>query len=214
MKGSQREKHLREQEEKRAEQLLGVDVSDAFYLLLEQREKLDILNAIRQTLKDRLRELQAREKLGRSRISELVAAQAQLHRVEADWETVANQEIVVSQILQFLTGLDTIGELQNPGPVLPAAPPQEQLLARVESRPDVKALEEAVKIARQQKEVAHAEYFPTINANGNYYTERSGAAEDVKWDASLNVDVPLFQGGSAVGATKEAGSVLRQAELQ
>lgn len=213
MKGSKLEKHQREQEKKRAEQLLQVDVSDAFYLLLEQREQLDILNAIRQNLKDRIRELQERENLGRSRVSEVVAARAQLHRVEADWETVQNQEMVVSQLLQFLTGLDAIGELQKPGPNLPSVHSRETYLSRANSRPDVKAAEEAVKIAQQQKAVARAQYFPTVNANGNYYVERSGAAEDVKWDASLNVDVPLFQGGEALGANKEAASQLRQAEI-
>lgn len=213
MKGSKLEKHQREQEKKRAEQLLLVDVSDAFYLLLEQREQLDILNAIRQTLKERIRELQERENLGRSRVSEVVAAQAQLHRAEAEWETIQNQETVVAQLLQFLTGLDAIGELQKPGPDLPAAPPRDAYLSRANSRPDVKAAEEAVKIAQQQKAVARAKYFPTVNANGNYYTERSGAAEDVKWDASLNVNVPLFQGGEALGANKETASELRQAEI-
>jgi len=214
MRGSKSEKRLREQEKGRAEQLLLVDVSDAFHLLLQQRRQIGVLDTIRQTLRERIRELEDRERIGRSRASERVAAQAQLYRVEAEWEQAQTREQVSSQLLQFLTGLGAIPELADPGPALPAPPPEETYLAKGPSRPDVKGAEQSAEIARQQLKVARAKFFPTVDVGGNYYVERSGAAQDVTWDASLTVDVPLFQGGAAVGAGKEAESGIRQADLK
>ncbi|MDO8729799.1 MAG: TolC family protein [Candidatus Omnitrophota bacterium] len=214
MRGSKSEKRLREQEKARAEQLLLVDVSDSFHLLLQQRREIGVLDAIRQTLRERIRELEDREKIGRSRASERVAVQAQLYRVEAEWEQAQTREQVSFQLLQFLTGLDVIAELADPGPELPALGPEEAYRAKGPSRPDVKGAEQSLEISRQELKVARSKFFPTAGLEGNYYVERSGAAQDVKWDASLNVDVPLFQGGGAVGANKEAESVVRQADLK
>ena len=213
MRGSKSEKRLREQEKARAEQLLLMDVSDAFHLLLQQRREIGLLDAIRQTLRDRIRELEDREKIGRSRASERVAVQAQLYRVEAEWEQAQTQEQVSSQLLQFLTGLNAITELADPGPELPAPAPEETYRAKGPSRPDVKAAEQSLEISREELKVARAKFFPTVGVDGNYYVDRSGAAKDVKWDASLNVNVPLFQGGSTAGASKEAESGIRQADL-
>ena len=213
MRGAKVEKRQREQLKVRAEQLLLVDVSDAYHILLEQREDLRVLDSIRQTLRDRLKELEGREKLGRSRSSELVAAQAQLYRVEAEWELAQSREVVASQLLEFLTGLDAVGDLAGPGPALPVAGSREAYLAKAVARPDVKAAEQAVEIARLQVKVARAKFFPTVGADGNYYVDRSGSAKEVAWDASLKVDVPIFQGGSAAGASKEAESGARQAEI-
>ncbi|MBI3332985.1 MAG: TolC family protein [Candidatus Omnitrophica bacterium] len=212
--GSRSEKRLRQEEKARAEQLLMVDVSDAFHLLVQQREDIRALEGIRQTLRQRIQELQERERIGRSRASERVAVEAQLYRVEAEWEQVQTREQVVSQLLQFLTGLSAVGELKNPGASLPAPEPEESSLAKATARPDVKGAEMSLEIARQQLKVARAKFFPTVGSEGNYYVERSGAAKEVTWDASLKVDVPIFQGGNAVGAAQEAESGVRQAEIK
>ena len=214
MRGSRSEKELRRLEKERAEQLLRVDVSDAFHLLLEQREDLRILNSTRETLRVRIRELESRERIGRSRPSERVAARAQLYRVESDWELAQSRETTASQLLGFLTGLDAVGDLQTPGPALPAPGPREAYLSQAAGRPDVKAAEQALQISKQQLAAARAGFFPTVGVDGNYYVDRSGAAQDVKWDASLNVNVPIFQGGKNLGASKEAESLIRQAEIR
>lgn len=214
MRGSKSERRLREQEKRRAEQLLLVDVSDAFHLLIQQREEIQALDTTRWALRERIRELEERERIGRSRASELVAVRAQLYRVEAEWEQAQTAERVAAQLLQFLTGLSAVGELADPGPALPEPHPEETYLTQAPAHPNVKAAEQSLDIARQQLKVARSKFFPTADAEANYYVERSGAAEVVKWDASLNVDVPIFQGGEAVGATREASSVLRQSELK
>ena len=213
MRGAKAERHQRERLKARAEQILLVDVSDAYHLVLEQREEIRILDAVRATLRDRTRELEAREKIGRSRPAELVAVQAQMYRVEAEWETAQSSEAVAVQLLEFLTGLDAVGDLAEPGSALPAPGPEEVYLTKAAVRPDVKAAEQAAEISRLQLKVARAKFFPTVDATGNYYVDRSGAAKDVQWDASLNVNVPIFQGGAALGASKEAESGVRQAEI-
>ena len=201
-------------EKKRAEQLLFLNVSDAYYLLLEKREDLRILQSVQKTLSGRLQELQQRERVGRSRTSEVVGTEAEILRTEAEEELVRGEETVSRQLLEFLIGRDLSEALEEPKPSLPHMDSDQTYLAKSPQRPDVQASKEAALAAEKQVAVAKAGYLPTVNAEGNYYVERVGASKDVTWDVALKVAVPLFSGGQTKGAVKEASSQAAQAALR
>jgi len=214
MAGSRAERRQRTYEKVRAEQLLLVDVADAFYLLLEQREDLRALETIRSALLERLDELSARERLGRSRPSEVASAEAQLRRVEAEMERVRSQETIARQLLEFLTGLPRIEAITESAFAMPSLASEATYLAKADIRPDVRAAEEAWRVARHQVTIAQAKFWPSVGLESNYYTKRVGASEGVDWDVLLKVDVPIFQGGQNVGAVKESAAQARQARLR
>jgi outer membrane protein len=214
MSGSRAERRQRHFEREQAEQLLYTDVANAFYLLREQREELAALEMIRNALVSRIDELAGREELGRSRPSEVVSAEAQLRSTEAEIELVRGRETASRQLLEFLTGTPRIIGIIDPEPGLPQPRPERDYLIKVNGRPDVQAAESAWKVAERGITVAKADFWPDVDLEGSYYTERTGAAADVEWDALLMVDVPLFQGGSTVGAVRQAKSQARQAQLR
>ena len=213
MAGSRAEQRQRKHEKTRAEQLLLVDVADAFYLLREQREDLGTLELTRSILLGRMDELTERERLGRSRPSEVASAAAQLRRIEAEIERVRGLETTARQLLEFLTGLQQVEAIAEEA-ALPAVEPEETYLSAVASRPDVQAAEEAARVAGSEVRIAKAEFWPNVDVESNYYTERSGASANVDWDVLLKVDVPLFQGGQAVGGVRETKARERTAELK
>jgi len=214
MAGTRAERRQRIVEKRRAEQLLFADVAQAFHLLLEHQEDLEALGTTRQALAQRIEELQQRERLGRSRASEVVSAEAQLRRVEAELELVRSRETIARHLLEFLTGLERVAAVVDRDPSLPALEPEAAYLTNADSRSDVRALEEAWRAAEKEVTIAQAKFWPTVSLEGNYYAERAGAAEDVKWDATLKLSVPLFQGGQTVGSVREASSKARQARLR
>ena len=214
MGGSRAERRERTLEKARAEQLLFVDVSDAFYLLREQREDLGTLERIRATLIGRIDELEERQRIGRSRPSEVVSVEAQLRRTEAEMELVRNQETTARQLLEFLTGLPRVDAVVDPAPALPPLATEEAYLQQADARPDVRAAEEAWRVTKAGVGVARAGFWPTLDLENNYYTKRVGNARDIDWDVLLTVDVPLFQGGKTVGAVHEASSLSRQSKLR
>src|SRR3989338_9411183 len=211
--GSWSERHQRRQEKVRAEHLLFVDVAEAFHLLLQQREDLSALESIRTALVERTNELRERERLGRSRTSEVMSAEAQLRRVLADLELVRGQERIAQQLLAFLIGREATEGIADSEPSLPPLGDEGSYLAAAAARPDVVAAEDAWKVARKQVAVSRADFWPDIDLESNYYTERVGAAADVNWDVLVTVDVPLFRGGRTAGAAREASSKARQAKL-
>ncbi len=201
-------------EKSRAEQLLFSDVSDGFYLLLEYRKDLEVLESTRKILADRIDELKERERLGRSRPSEGVSVEAQRARLEAEWEKVRNEEKIVKQLLEFLTGLSDIGTITDTQEAVSIPPSRDYFLAKSEARPDVQAAIEAWHSAQKKVTIAEADFWPTVDVEGNYYTKRVGVAEGVNWDAALTVEVPVFRGTRTFGAVKEAKAKSRSAKLE
>ena len=211
--GAGAERRQRKQERARAEQLLLGDVSDAFYLVLEQREDLATLEATRSALMQRIDDLQDREKLGRSRPSEVASAEAQLRRTEAELELVRGKETTARQLLEFLTGLPQLQALNDEGLELGTPDAEAAYTTLVDQRPDVQAKEAAWRVARDVVWGAQATLWPDVDLESNYYTKRAGNAADIDWDVILKVSIPLFQGGDAVGSVKETRSLARQAKL-
>lgn len=209
--GAKLERRQRKEQKARAEQLLLVDVANAFHLLLEQREDMAALDAIRIALVERLDELHERERLGRSRSSEAKTIETQLRSTEADLELARYKEEVTRHLLGFLTGLDQVPAITDNEVLLAPIEGADYFLSKADTRADVLEAETAWKVSKKEVAVAQAQLWPTVTADANYYTDRAGVSQDIKWDVTLEVNVPLFQGGQAVGGIKEALSKARQA---
>ncbi len=214
MAGARAEHRERVHDKARAEQLLLIDVANAFYLLLKQRETLNAYEVIRLALIERIDELDGRERLGRSRRSERVSAEVQVRRTLADVEAVRRDEALARKLLAFLIGRDPAEGVVAPASSLPPLDDLSTYVAKADHRSDVLAAEEAWHVTQKQVAIAHADFWPNVSAEGNYYTKRVGVAQNVKWDVLLMVDVPLFQGGKAVGAAREASAKEREAKLE
>ena len=211
IKGSGFEKSQRKNELWRAKQLLFVDVSDAFYLLLEIQQDLNSLKAIEFALKDRIKELKTRESIGKSRESEVVTTEYQLYNLEAEIQLDRNQELLVRQLIEFLIGrpFDQIAESKFDLNIKP----ESQYLAEASFRPDVQASYYAWKLDQEKIVIAKSGFLPQVNLEGDYFTHRSSTPTDSKWDALLVVNVPIFEGTTTYGQVKEANSVAKQSGL-
>ena len=210
--GARAQHKEREHQLERAKQLLFTDVSDAFYYFQNYQQDSQALEDIHKALVDRVAELKRRWNLGRSRESEVASAQASLYKNEADQEGVQSQLEVARQLLEFLIGQpvtiiqqedlpnDSVADMQN-------------FLTRANQRPDVEAAQEALTVAQKNITIARAGFWPTVSVNGNSYTKRVGATSDVDWDATLNVNIPIFNGTQTFGQVRQAQAQAREAEF-
>jgi len=213
MKGSQHEHSQRVKEKVRAEQLLFIDVSESFYLLAQEREDLKTLQEIKEALRQRVIELRQRERLGRSRRSEVVNTEVQYYGVNAEIELTKAREAVARQILEFLTArpINVIIDSDNPSLGLES---EQDYTSKAMLRPDVQATMEAWEVAKNQIAVAKSNFFPTINLENDYYTYRNTFPTNNRWNTLLTVDIPLFEGTLTFGQVREANTKARESELQ
>jgi outer membrane protein len=202
MSGSKLERQQREQEKVRAEQLLLIDVSDAFYLVMEKREDLKALLRINKALADRVKELGIREDLGRSRPSEVAYAKSQLYTTEANIKLVISQEIVARQLLEFLIGRGA-DKLSDSYEIPSYLQPEEYFVEKFMNRPDIKALDYAWRFSEKQLEVVNSDFLPTVSWQGNFYTQRTAFDKGTDWDVILNISVPIFSGTEVLGKSRE-----------
>lgn len=212
MRGTAAEKAQRKYEKKRAEELLFIDVAEAYYGLQAVRSDLNTYDHVGAVLSDRVRELNDRAKIGRSRESESSTATVDLKFAQADREDAARAEGVWRRLLEFYIGTKIKGELVDEDETLDAVPASE-ILAHTDQRSDVLAAKEAATFADKKAAAAWGELFPSVKLDGNYYTERVGTQADIDWDVLLTIDVPLFEGTTAVGDIKSASAVKESAKL-
>ncbi len=208
-------KHIgkqRKSELERAKELLFTDVSDAFYLYLSYQEDEETVQNITKALEDRVAELKRREAIGRSRTSEVASADAQLKRTEALLEGVRAQREVAGQLLEFLIGrsVDQLvdGELSEERSSL------EQLAAKIDRRADVVAARESFESFQNNVTAARSAFFPNVSLGANAYTKRSDTYEGNDWDATITVNVPIFNGTTDIGAYDQAKAQKNEADFR
>ena len=203
IEGAKYEKTQRTDEKIRAEQLLLRDVSNAFYLVLEERADYRALQKIRKALDDRVKELIGREKLGKSRPSEIVYAKTQLYSVEASIELARNQEIVARQLLEFLVG-QPVGEIGDTYQFPDKLMPEDYYVHKAPLRPDVAATKFAWQLSQENIRVVDSGFLPQVDVGANYYTQRTGFDKGIDWDVTLTVNVPIFEGTEVLAQSNNA----------
>lgn len=194
--------------------VLFQEVGRAFYLVMQLETELDNLQTLLNLTQERIRELQAREKLGKARPSEILSVESQLATLKSEEEQFKEQLARAREILSFLIGKEAEAiRLKDNQPKIDTVEPEEVLLKKAASRSDLKALQEDLESKRQSLKIAQGALWPTINLVGNYYTKRVGFQELIDWDILLTMSIPLFQAGSQTAKVREAASQLLESQL-
>ena len=198
----------------RAQELLFLDVVQAYYGFLKEKKDLETIDGIYSLYKERVRELEEREAIGRSRTSEVITAKARMKTLEAERAHVRGTLSVSRSVLEFLTGIKWEGQTLSDEPVS-EEPPQElyAYLTKVDERSDVEGARQAVKTAKQGILVAQSQFWPELSIENNQYIRREGLQSNIDWDLLFKIDVPLFQGGEAIGNVKKAVSGWKKKKL-
>ncbi len=207
-------KNQRQNETHRTVELLFLDIIDAFYNLLAQKRDVRTIREIHKLFHDRIGDLNEREKIGRSRISEVASARARMRTLEAELAQSRGGLSIARYILEFLTGEDLAPQNLNDR----ALPEDEEesldvILESAAERVDVQAAKEAMRVAKKAITVAQSGLWPQINYESNHYQNREGFQKDIDWDMLIKVEIPLFRGGENIGLIKEAVSEYKQAKL-
>ena len=192
---------------KRAKQLLYQDVASAYLNELQDLRQIATLEEQVKLTDDRIKELKNFVDIGRSRKSEILAAQSQLAQDQADLAAAHGTERLAQETLQFLTGLTQ--ELAPQEITTPTeADELKPFLDRAQSRPDVEAARKDFEYADIYVTVQGRQYLPTVFLDGNYYLRRpNNFYNKVHWDATLTGQLPIYYGGQIGAQVREAKAV-------
>ncbi len=191
------------------------DVSRAFYARLAVQKDLEILDKELDQYQARIKELQDRLKIGRSRTTEVLTIQSAQAILKAQREQVLGQLDVAKEVLAFLTGLDEDIELDNTDDIcFDNIGSLDNYQSKFKERPDILAARRNLEAFKSKVSVAKGAYLPSIDLIGNYYEERPDLHKNGDWDMELVVTLPIFTGGIISSDVKTAESQKRQSEIQ
>jgi len=204
----------RKQERARAEQLLFLDVARAFYNVTRHREEVKIMRGILKSLEERIADLRKREQIGRSRASEVATATSRHRILKSELARARGNLQIAVYLLEFLTGVPIDAERLEDTAFAPLGlGALDHHLALSQTRPDLKAAEQAVKTAWRGILEAQSDLWPEVTLENNHYLKREGLSRDINWDLLFKVNIPLSRGGETMGNLKESVSRWNIAKL-
>ena len=204
----------RKEEQIRAEQLLFLDVARSFYTVFKYERDVNLIKEILQSYEERVLELKEREKIGRSRASEVVTTISRMKILESELANSRGLFAIAQHALEFLTGTTIEASQLEDGP-LPNEADLElaEYLKSSEMRPDVQAAKQAMKTAWRAVIEAQSTIWPEISLESNRYIKREGFQKDINWDVLFKINIPLSRGGENLGNLKQAISRWKKSKL-
>jgi len=190
------------------------DVAQAFYTRMAVQEDLNVLDNELVLYQKRIKELQDRISIGRSRVTEVLTIQAAQAILRAQREQIVGQLEVSKEMLAFLTGLGQDIQLDDTDDLPSSIGTLESYQSQVNARPDILSAQKNVDAYRSNVSAAKGAYLPSVDLISDYYGERPDRASNGAWDVEIAVTLPIFTGGITSANVNTAESQKRQGELQ
>ncbi len=198
---------------------LMVDVTQAYFNVLEASDSVRVQEALVAADERQLEQSQQRFDVGLVAITDVNESQAAYDRSRANLIGAKNELGNTWEALRKIIGPVRV-PLARLGDRLPLAPPQpndmdQWVATALANNYSIIADKEAAEVARKNIEVARSGYYPTLDLNAGYDMGRSGA--DIRTDTDsafvgLTVNVPIYQGGAVASSTRQAGHNFRAAQ--
>jgi outer membrane protein len=196
-----------------AELTLYQEIATHYFNLLTLDKDLQNIKKEIEFFEQRIKDLQGRVKIGRSRLSEVLTNEASLTTVIAESELIRGQIAATRALFSFVTGLPLDFSIKDTDSAAFQLKNVDEYLSQLENRHDIAALRYQEQAADQNVSTAWGAHLPSLDLTGNYYLLRSGFLQDIKWDATLSLSIPIFAGGATQSLVREAASQRQQAEL-
>ena len=170
------------------------EVVKAFFTCLIQDKEIFNQEKLVDLTAKRVSDLNSRVKIGRSRKSELLLAQAQNESAKAQLEVALREKEKALAELKRISGIDERESLSFTAKEFHLKP-LPSYLEKLDLHPDLQTKVREVAAQNDNLQVAYRTHLPDLDFRGNYFLHREGALKNVSWDVSLNLTMPIFESG-------------------
>lgn len=196
-----------------ARQELIIRVADLYLQALAAQDQLAFAEAEQSAVEKHLELASGRQEMGLIPITDLYDARARMATTQARTIEVQNLLDDALQALQEVTG-ESITTLKLLRADVPLTPPQPADLASWvnggEQNPVITVRRQAVEVARLEVRRQRSGHYPTVDLIGRYNSQETsgtlfgGGSDVATTDVLLQLNVPLYQGGSVSSRVREA----------
>jgi outer membrane protein len=192
-----------------------LDVARTFYQVLRSEQSVRVLQNSVEVQNERVRDMQARNRIGVARPLDVAQTEAQASVTRASLISahadVRNGRTVLSYLIGQNIGAGALLDEMTLPDQLPSV--DESLIQAETGRQDLAAARATVKSAQQDVRIAIGQYYPTVSLNFNYYFERQSNPDDGVFNGLISTNFPIFTAGIIHANVRDALSRLRQASF-
>jgi outer membrane protein TolC len=197
-----------------AERLLLNDIAAAYFGLVQSRENLSSTKDLINLSEARLRELNERVRVGRSRTTETIEQQYQIVTLESQAQAISRSVAADEDLLSFLAGTPVRAAEETSVSTPTVSQPLQGFLSRMDGRPDVQAARAAVRVSQGLVDLAKGGYLPQVSVGLDTYAYRPNEKKDINWTAWAGVGVPIWSWGARRAGVAKAKADLAIAEQE
>ena len=204
-----------------AKQDLILRVATRYFAVLAAEDDLSFAMAERTAIQQQLVQTQQRYKVGLIAITDVQEAQARFDQAVARAIVAENAVAISRESLREITAADVgqLAPLSNTHPLLSPNPADiNQWVSKALSQNSLlTAAKASVEVAREEVSKQRAGHFPSLDLVANHSYGNYGGGQFGKRDVedntvSLQLNVPLFQGGLVSSLTRAASFRLQEAK--
>lgn len=197
------------------EQTVMFNVVQAYVGVIEDKQLLQLQINNEQVLAEQLRATQDRFRVGEITRTDVAQAEAALASARAARQSAEGTLRTANATYLQQVGTPPPEDLVVPQPLqLPVKTEQEAMVRAVENNPNVvyQLFNEAQ--AKDAVDVAFSQVMPRVSAQGEFIRDENQGALGIsgtQWEALLNLQIPIYQGGSEYAAIRQARQTAQQA---
>lgn len=179
-----------------------------YFSLLTLEKEQDLTKRLLEASRNRLKEIEGRVKIGKSKKADLYQARSQVFVAESSLAEVLAKIDTAFVNLSDLLGQQNISkQLKEPSQI-----GIKSEMTAISNHPNLKNIDLLKEVARLELKSSKALHLPTLDLKGNYYLGGENFNSNKNWDASLNLTLPIYSGGGTNAAINDKALAINEIE--
>jgi outer membrane protein len=193
---------------------LTLEVAGAFYDAVALAEWVEVRKIVLEENEIQLKTSQRRYDVGEVAIADVARWRAQVASAKQALTVAVGDADLARNRLARLVGAADLGELHAPGTIpVPAEGEDDLIMKAFGQRLELQALYHQLEAAGLVVKVERGNWYPQLEAVGQYFQQKSGFPANDWLSMTLQLTVPIYDGGITKAQVAKAKEDLRQVEL-
>jgi outer membrane protein len=193
---------------------LVLQVAQQFFTTVAAAEELDVRQTTRELLQAQLKVAERRFEVGEVTLADVARWRAEVAAADQQVVVARGIEELARGRLARLAGVPAIGRLRPPGPVPVSSTEIDPLVELAyANRPEIATLIHQLEAAGMYIRVEKGAWLPELDAHAQYYQQKAAFPSSDWLSLTLNLRVPIYDGGLAAARVAKAREDLQEIRL-
>jgi outer membrane protein len=193
---------------------LTLEVAATFYDAVSLAEWVEVREIVLEENENQLKVAERLFEVGENSVADVARWRSQVASAKQALTVAVGDATLARNRLARLVGVDSIGELKSPGPIpIPPGTDNELVGEALGQRLEMQTLVHQLEAAGLWVKLERGNWYPQLEAIGQYFQQKSGFPANDWLSMTLQLRVPIYDGGITKANVAKAKEDLRQVEL-